>query len=127
MLGAPLTNFRWSWGAVRSADGAVFLRVWEDHIRTQDGTQFAQLTYHARFRDHPVNPGHRERLEHVARIREGATCYLILCRAVDATVRPRRIGWFNAAEVFPGGRIVESGGECWVEMLPGVDIREATL
>jgi hypothetical protein len=31
-LGAPLKNTVWSWGGVR-ADGAIFLRVWEDEKR----------------------------------------------------------------------------------------------
>ena len=29
-LGAPLANPRWSWGAIRTTDGAVFSRVWQD-------------------------------------------------------------------------------------------------
>jgi hypothetical protein len=127
MLGAPLTNFRWSWGAIRAEDGVVFLRVWEDRLRSHDGAQFAQVTFHARFRNGPSSPGHRERLEHVAQVREGAKCYLVMCRAKDTTKRPRRIGWFNSAEVSPGDGVVELDGESWVKMLPVVPARDAML
>jgi hypothetical protein len=124
MLGAPLKNTRWSWGAVRPEDGAVFLKVWRDQMRTHDGSQFAQVTFHARFRDDPDNFRHRARLGHVARVRDGAPCYLIECEAVDPTTRPRRVRWLNATEVFPGGRVVDLDGEWWVEMLAGVSVQE---
>jgi len=127
MLGAPLANSRWSWGAIRPEDGAVFLRVWEDRIRAHDDAQFAQVTFNARFRGRPVSLGHRERLEQVDRVRDGAQCYLIMCRAVDTAARPRRIAWFNADEVFPGGRVVELDGEWWVEILPGVAVRSVIV
>lgn len=53
MLGAPLKNPRWSWGAVRSEGRVVFLKVWRDQMRTHGGSQFAQVTFHARFREAP--------------------------------------------------------------------------
>jgi hypothetical protein len=127
MLGAPLTNSRWSWGAVRPEDGAVFLRVWQDRMQTHDGSQFVQITNHARFRNGPANCGYRERLKHVELIRGGAPRYLIVCEAVDPAARPRRIRSFNAAEVFPGGRVVELNGDWWVEVLPGVAVQEVRL
>jgi hypothetical protein len=39
-LGAPLANTRWSWGAQRSSDGAVFLRVWQDLKFIQEGRAY---------------------------------------------------------------------------------------
>jgi putative restriction endonuclease len=123
-LGAPLKNARWSWGAVRPDDGTVFLKVWRDQMRTHNGTLFAQITYRARFRDNPDNFRHRAREEQVKQIRAGSSCYLIECVAADPTARPRRVQWFNAAEVFPGGRVVELDGEVWVEMLPAVPVAE---
>ena len=123
-LGAPLSKSRWSWGAVRSERGAVFLRVWRDGMRTHDGSQFVRVTNHALFRDGPVNCGHRERLGHVDLIRGGAPCYLIVCEAADPAARPRRVRRFNAAEAFPGGRVVELDGDWYVEVLPGVPVQE---
>ncbi len=74
MLGAPLTNARWYWGAVRPKDGAVFLKVWQDRMRTHEGGLFAQVTFHARFRDDPGNFRHRVRVGHVAQVRAGSPC-----------------------------------------------------
>ena len=42
-LGAPLANVRWSWGAVRPADGAVILRVWKDNVQTHDGREYVRI------------------------------------------------------------------------------------
>jgi hypothetical protein len=127
MLGAPLTNSRWSWGAVRPNDGAVFLKVWRDRMRTHDEVRFAQVTFHARFRDDPDNFRHRARVEQVDQVRAGSPCYLIECVAADTTARPRRVQWFNAAEVFRGCRVVQLDGEWWVEMLPAVPVAQACL
>ena len=120
-LGAPLVNSRWSWGAVRPDDKSVFLREWQDRIRSHEGTHFVQVEHNR----HPGNNhGQQERLDHVRRIREGAPCYLIMCEAEDTTMRPRRVRTFNTTEVFPGGRIVELEGESWVELLPPVSVEE---
>lgn len=125
ILGAPLTNSRWSWGAVRPKDGAVILKVWRDQMKFINGARFAQVTFHARFRADPDNFRHRARLDHVAQVKSGSPCYLVECEAVDPVAQPRRVRWFNAAEVFPGGRVMELGGESWVEMLAGVPPRKS--
>ena len=124
MLGAPLRNVQWSWGAVRTEDGAVFLKVWRDQIRTHNGRQFAQITYYSRFQDDPGNFRHRARVEHVAQVRSGSPCYLIECVADDPTARPRRVQWFNSSELNPGGQVLEIDGEWWVEMLPAVPVAD---
>lgn len=120
-------NVRWSWGAVREADGAVFLRVWEDRKRPHDGATFMKATHRWAYRENGSSPGFREREEHVRRIRRGAPCYLVFCRAVDRNARPRKIESFNTSEVFPGGRMVELDGETWIEVLPGVPVKQAML
>jgi hypothetical protein len=127
MLSAPLTNYRWSWGAVRTKDGAVFLRVWQDELAVQDGSQFARMTRHTAFIGRSNNCGYRERLKHVERIRGGAPCYLIKCEAMDLTESPRRVRRFNADRVFRGGRVVERDGDSWVEVLVGVPVGEVKL
>lgn len=122
MLGAPLKNPRWSWGAVRSKDGTVFLQVWNDKIRSYDGSEFVQVSHRAADRSRPERPGNREREEHLSLIRNGAPSYLIIGEAVDPTETTRKIKHFNDAEVFPGGRVVEIDGEVWIELLPGVAV-----
>lgn len=60
MLGAPLHNVRWSWGAVRPEDGAVFLRVWTDRMRPRDDVQFVQVTHNHAFLTNPRKAAHQE-------------------------------------------------------------------
>jgi hypothetical protein len=124
MLGAPLTNPRWSWGAIRPEDGTVFLRVWADQMRMHSGSRFVQVT-----RPEWVGgPAYSERLQHVDRIRDGARCYLIICEATDPSViSPRKIKQFNDTKVLPGGRLVNLDGDWWVEVLPGVPVKEVRL
>ena len=126
-LKAPLKNVRWSWGAKRS-DGAVFLRIWKDHICLIEDTRCARVTYH-KPHDHDArrNPGHRERLEHVLLIQNGARCYLLMCEATDEKSVPRKIKSFNEETVFQGGRVVDHDGEQWVEILPGIPMTQAIL
>lgn len=95
MLGAPLSNFRWSWGSVRT-DGTVFLRVWQDQLRRHDGLRFVRATNvqaaeEWKEQNHRYKPGYPERLGQVALIRQGAPCYLVMCEAVDVDARPRRV------------------------------------
>ncbi len=124
MLGTPLKNHRWSWGGIRSADKAIFLRVWEDRKRVHEGVTYVKVTHRYAYLQNPRNPGYGEREEHVLRIQEGAPTYLVFCKAVDTKARPRTIESFNFSEVFPGGRMVELDGEMWMEVLPGVPVSE---
>ena len=121
MLGAPLANSRWSWGAVRPADGAVVLRVWQDpdNVRTHSGREFVRIWKERAGSTGPISHGSRERLEHVNLIRGGAPCYLIMCEAVDPGARPRQVRRFNDREVFPGGAVELIDDGWWVERLPG--------
>src|SRR5205814_516073 len=107
MLGAPLNNYRWSWGAVRPKDKTVFLKVWTDQVQANGPTDYVKVTFHARFREKPNDHRHRERLEHVALIRDGAPCFLIMCEAKDPDARPRKMKTFDESNVYPGGRIIE--------------------
>ena len=124
-LNAPLRNYRWSWGAVRPGDGAVFLRVWEDRKRPHGGSQFVMVTHRSKYRDRPSKPAFREREDHIRFVQKGAASYLVFCEAVDTGAEPRKIASFNSSEVFPGGRMVELDGEMWIEVLPGIPIDQA--
>ena len=105
LLGAPLANQRWSWGAVRESDKAVFLRVWQDQVRKIDGTMFALVADHAWHANNPSHPGYRERLAHIAAIRGGAKGYLIMCAVKDKTAEPRDIQSFDRESLFVAGRL----------------------
>ena len=113
-LGAPLANSRWSWGAVRSFDGAVFLRVWQDHKFIEDGRMHMQVDRHTP--DEIGSLGLQERLAHIARIRAGAPCFMVMCRAQDIDVVPRKIQDFDDVDLFVGGDIVERNGAIWIQV-----------
>jgi len=126
-VGAPLANARWSWGAVREADGAVFLRVWQDRVRRLNDVQFVQLTHNVEFANDPTNLGHQERNRQIEMIRQGSQCYLVMCQAADVNVLPRKVRDFNAQEVFPGGILKDFEGETWIELLPRISVRQAQV
>ena len=115
-LDAPLTNQRWSWGAVRR-DGAVFLRVWQDEVQKQDGAYFVKITYKRESEEQRDSAGNRERLRHVERICKGATVFLIMCVAKDVTAVPRKVKQFDAENVRRGGRLRNIAGEWWIELV----------
>ena len=116
-LGAPLSNSRWSWGAVRSEDGAVFLRVWQDRQARKDGRLYFMVTHHEKYTSKEDNLGYHERLLHVDLIRTGAPCYMIMCLAEDVEAAPRKIKDFNRGEVFIGGKVMELHSDTWIEMV----------
>lgn len=116
-LGAPLANNRWSWGAVRKTDGAVFLRVWQDEWRTVDGRRAVRITDNQFFADTPDNLGYSERLRHIDLIRMGNRSFMIMCLAHDVNANPRTIQSFNDREVFVGAAVFEHDGESWLEVV----------
>ena len=126
-LGAPLANPRWSWGAVRP-DGVVFLRVWQDHVERRKGNVLVKIAFRATPKeDHEGDSlGHRERLQHVERIKEGATTFLIMCQAEDVTAAPRKVKDFEHENVFRGGRLRKIAGECWIELGARIPVRDVT-
>jgi hypothetical protein len=117
MLGATLCNQRWSWGAVRP-DGVVFLRVWQDRTRRIDKTTYTQITHRDKYEDKKTDPGYQERLQHVELVKQGATCYMIMCEVEDPTAIPRKVKDFNEDDVFLGGQTIEIDGDSWIELGP---------
>lgn len=125
-LEAPLGNVRWSWGAVRQRDGAVFLRVWQDECRKFDNRLFMRITEHDYFsKNDPTNLGWQERLKHVELIRKGSLSYMIMCVAEDMNATPRKVQSFNKEVVFRGGHLVEHDGETWLELGERIDVTDA--
>jgi hypothetical protein len=123
-LGAPLSNVRWSWEAIRLSDGSVFLRVWQDLTRKQDGRLFAEVTHRWKFDDASTDPGNQERLSHVERIRQGATCYLIMCKVVDASAVVRKIEDFDSEDLYLGGELIKLDNDLWIELRDRVPVRQ---
>ena len=119
-LGAPLNNIWWSWGAVRESDGAIFLRVWQDRKRVENGQSLMMLTQREKYTDESKNAGWKERLRHVDQIRAGAKCYLVMCRAKDVDASPRKIARWNDKEVFLGGALRDMDGDVWIEIVERV-------
>lgn len=125
-LGAPLNNTRWSWGAVRPTDGTVFLRVWQDEYIRKGKKTFMRLTSNEHFQQNaPGDLGYQERSRHVSLIKSGAPCFMIICVAVDAAAIPRQVASFNEDDVMRGGELMESNGDCWLEITERVRVSEA--
>ena len=105
-IGAPLANQRWAWGARRARDGAAFLRVWQDLKFVRDDGIWVLVHEPSKPRDAFL--GHDERGRHVAAVRAGAPCYLVMCAAQDVEAPQRKIREFNEGEVFVGGELLDT-------------------
>lgn len=123
-LGAPLKNSRWSMGSVREADGALFLRVWQDGSRRINGKRYIRLSDELPPED---DVGATERLEHVKLAEAGQPCYLIMCQPEDPKAEPRKVQSFNRREVFVGGEVIVEDNAYWVELEGRVPFEEAIL
>ena len=120
-LGAPLTNSRWSWGAVRPSDGVLFLRVWQDQKVRLDGNNHMRVTHHAAYKGNETSLGYVERLAHIELVRQGAKVYMIMCIAKDPKAVPRSVASFIADDIFVGGNIVDHEGDTWIEQAGRLD------
>ena len=120
-LGAPLGNIRASWGAVRAADGIVFLRVWQDEVVKRDGGQYVRVAAHSKYPRDSDDFGWNERLRHIDLIRNNAKCYLVMCIAKDVDANPRAVKDFIDDRVFVGGAIKDNG-DTWIGCGPPVSL-----
>lgn len=123
-LGAALRNDRNSWGAVRDDERAVFLRVWMHEGRTIEGKSYYTVLRQNRPK---LSNGHKERIEHLDRIGQGAQCYLIACRAVNENADEKRIKSFDGAYVWSTGKIIEHDGDLYIEAIDRIPARELML
>jgi hypothetical protein len=115
-LGAPLASARQSWGAIREADGVVFLLVWQDQIMRHGDSQLVRACTHEMHRRNSANFGYEERKEHVNLLRNGARCYLVMCLPKDAEVQTRQVRDFIKDDVFVGDAVIELDGESWIQI-----------
>lgn len=125
-LGAPLVNQRWSWGAIRAADGAVFLRVWQDQTRRIEDARYVEVANHAAFAGDAATAGYQERMRHLEAIRGGAPVFLVMVEVKDPKAEPRTIKSVNDREVFTGGRLIELDERTWLELVSRKPIAEIT-
>jgi hypothetical protein len=104
--GAPLRDGRKSWGALRACDGAVLLRVWRDLKFIDEAHRIYILVSGGRARtDRPF--GYTEREQHLAQIRAGAPCLLVMCEAKHAASGQRAIKDYDD-QLFVGGALLET-------------------
>jgi hypothetical protein len=91
--------------------------VWQDEVKQFPEGRFVRVTAAAFFQGNEDNLGYAERNRHVGLIRDSAPSYMIMCVASDVSAAPRIISQFNEREVFVGGRIQQSEGEWWLELV----------
>ena len=124
-LGTPLKNIRWSWGAVDTTGGTVFLRVWKDETLKWKGKDVVRLTNRAHF-EGTSSLGYAERKQHIERLRQGATGYLIFCEAKAPISIPRKLKSYDSDSVFPTTDLCEINGDVYVQFLSGVKAAAVT-
>ncbi|MEM6394112.1 MAG: HNH endonuclease [Planctomycetota bacterium] len=111
-MNAPLANQRWSWGAIDELNDRVFLRVWEEEVRTEDGLLAVKIFADQRpDSDQRVRPGYTERARHLERINSGSRGYVVFCRAVDHVTKTQ-IADYRQETVSPiiGIKTIEQNG-----------------
>ncbi len=111
ILGANLSNMRWSWGAADPMTNRVFLRVWADQIETlKDGDRVLIAL------DQPrrPSPGFAERHTHLGQIQNGAEGFGVVCTAVDPdTYEARRIARFDYTTLLRLGNFTKENGRTY--------------
>ena len=119
-----MANQRWSWGGVDNNNRRVFLRAWQDQTKVVGEKRMIRLAHHSFYSDQSSNPGYNERVRHLDLLSEGYEGFVVMCKAVDASARPRAIQGFNARDVIKLGNIVTLDGDKWGEMFDRVMTRE---
>jgi hypothetical protein len=114
-LGAPRRGVQWSWGAQRPEDDTVFLQVWQDQMIMHEGDMCMLVDAHAD--DAIGSPGYPERVRHIASIRSGAACFMVMCYVKDPTAHPRKIAGFDEDQLFIGGDVLEKNGYTYIRSM----------
>ncbi len=129
-LGVRLRSVRWSWGGVRESDKAIFLKVWKDEKRklpSEGNREFVRVTDKKRFESKDrkrKHPGYYERLDHLARVKNGAKSYMVICIAKDVHTVPREVKSFNSDELYLGGKLMDYDGNSWLEIVGCVPVQD---
>lgn len=130
-INAPLCNSRNSWGAIQKKSNNVILKVWSDEEVRLDGKNLILLLHYKSYIDGLAKVGHRERIEHIERVKRGSSCYLVMCYArlsSDASGRERRrISEFSGSSrshLFCSGDLFEIDNNIYVERLGRISSNE---
>jgi hypothetical protein len=127
-LDAPLANNRWSWGAVREQDQAVFLRVWQDGCKKlpEFGAGYFAWVANAPYTNNSL--GESERNRHIELIKNGAKAYVIIC--IDeghSEGDGRKIDDFDNDSLHVGGIVVEYDNSFFMQLVDRVPTKDVKL
>lgn len=121
-LGANLSNARWSWGAYNANMNQLFLRVWDDHLETVDGTERISIL---RTDWEGTSAGFPERKRHVEALRNGAEGYGVLCTAKDIhSPKGRTIGEFDSRTLLKFGQIIDEGPRVYAQIVDHIPVED---
>lgn len=102
-LNSPMLNNRWSWGAVRPDQSAVFLSVWQDEIKRDDQRDPNSKTWVDLLWDESLwaevngaSMARDERVSHLNLIKSGIPGYALVKIARDPKAMPRQMKEFNS-------------------------------
>ena len=125
LLGAPMVNDRWSWGA-RAHDGTIYLCIWKDRIEQRADGRWALALNTGGNRN---SNGWHERVRHVGMISAGAPAMGIYCVSKTSSARPRKMTTFNDEYLLQLGELqsdVPLDGSCdvWIRITDVVSIEK---
>ena len=114
VLGAHLSNNRWSWGAVDRETNRIYLRVWRDEIEPYERGERVLAQ-----RDAPrrKSSGYGERQRHLKLLEAGAEGYGIVCTADDPETREvRKITSFDQNKLLKLGEFSHLPGATYARI-----------
>jgi len=102
-LNAPMLNNRWSWGAIRDDQSAVYLSIWQDEIRRDipkdpSSNTWADLLWSEEVwaQVNGATVARNERLKHIDLIKSGVPGFALIKIARDVKAMPREMKEFNS-------------------------------
>ena len=125
LLGAPMVNHRWSWGA-EAHDGTIYLCLWKDRIEQRADGRWALALNAGGNRN---SNGWRERLQHVGMISGGAPAMGVYCVSKAPPGRPRKMTTFNDEYLlqlgdFRADAVIDGSCDVWIRITDVVSIEE---
>lgn len=116
LLGAPLKNTRWSWGAVRH-DGTVILKAAQQDFQRD-------LLWVANVLPNDSDLGDTERLEHTKLAMRGARCYAVSCEVVQDKNGVDKVASFGRDQLLQIGEFFEEDGRIYGRIIGRVSVNE---
>lgn len=122
VLGANLRNPRWSWGSYDPITNRVYLRVWKDELRRNNGSERILVLRGKPRRD---SNGYSERRDQIEQIEKGASGFGVLCTAVDpATPGSRQIKSFDDKTLLQFGRTLREKSDVYLQVVRRIAVSE---